>query len=140
MKKGFPGLLVAVAAVAATASGALFQDAATNLKRGKDVYERYCLSCHQADGTGVPYTYPPIARADWVNGDPELLIRMLLNGISGPFYVNGELYNEEMPAYDYLSDEEIAAVLSYIRQDFGNDADPVSAEEVVAIRQEEASE
>lgn len=125
--------------LAAIATPALSEDEGKDRQElGKKVYDQYCLSCHQADGSGVPYTYPPVARTDWVNGDPEYLIRMLLNGISGPFYVNGELYNDEMPAYDYLSSDEIAAVLTYLRQNFGNEADPVSADQVETIRQEES--
>lgn len=101
---------------------------------GEKVYREHCLSCHQANGSGVPYTYPPLARADWVSGPQEYLIQMLLQGISGPFYVNGELFDDEMPAYDYLTDREIAAVLTYIRKNFGNQAGPVTPEEVARVR------
>jgi len=108
---------------------------ASILKLGEGVYERYCLACHQMDGSGVPGLYPPLRETEWVTGDKETLIEIVMNGLSGTIEVNGEVYNQEMAASEFLSDEEIAAVLTYIRAGFGNDSGRVSATEVASIRE-----
>lgn len=101
---------------------------------GLKVYNQYCVVCHQADGQGVPNAFPPLIQTDWVLGDKERLIGVVLNGLSGEIEVNGETYNSAMVAHDFLTDEEIAAVITYVRSSFGNDADGVTAEEVAAVR------
>ncbi len=101
---------------------------------GKSVYMTYCMTCHQKNGEGVPGLNPPLANTDWVNGDKTRLINIVLNGLSGEIEVNGEKYNNVMAAHSFLTDTEIANVLSYIRQDFGNSADPITPEEVAAVR------
>jgi len=100
---------------------------------GKAVYQKYCLTCHQADGSGVPGMFPPLSPNDWT-ADKEKMIELMLNGQSGKITVNGEVYNNLMPAHDFLSDQEIADVISYVRSSFGNDLEPVSKEEVEAAR------
>lgn len=109
---------------------------ASILKLGEIVYEQYCLACHQLDGSGVPGMYPPLRETEWVTGDKNTLIEVVMNGLSGTIEVNGEVYNQEMAASGFLSDEEIAAVLTYIRNGFGNDSGGVSAAEVASIREE----
>ena len=101
---------------------------------GKKVYDNICLACHMANGTGVPNMFPPLAGTDWVTGDKEQLIRITIQGLSGKIEVNGKTYNSIMPPNSHLSDREIADVLSYIRQSFGNDASEVTAEEVSSVR------
>jgi len=101
---------------------------------GKSLYGQYCGSCHQTDGSGVPGMYPPLAETKYVNGDVEWLVESLVNGLEGPITVKGEEYNNLMPPMDYLSDKEIADILSYIRQSFGNDAEAVTEEQVKQIR------
>ncbi len=103
---------------------------------GKAVYERFCLTCHQVDGSGVPGMHPPLTGTPYVLGDAEPLILILLNGLQGEMEVLGETYNQIMPAQDYLSDKQIADVLSYVRSHFGNDAPAISAEEVKKLRKQ----
>ena len=104
------------------------------MAKGKSIYNKFCLVCHQADGSGVDGLYPPIVATDWVGGDKERLIKLVLNGQVGPIEVNGESYNNVMPAQDFLKNDEVAAVLTYIRQNFQNNASAVSASEVEQIR------
>lgn len=101
---------------------------------GKAVYTQYCISCHQANGSGVPNLNPPLTETDYVLGDKQELIRIILNGSSAGLEVKGNTYANNMPAFDYLKDKEIANVLSYIRNDFGNSAEAVSVEDVQMAR------
>lgn len=98
------------------------------------VYKKYCLVCHQADGSGVPGMYPPLGKGSWTGKDPKELVLILTKGLKGKVEVNGESYNSEMPAQVQLTDEEIADVLSYVRSNFGNSFDPVDVELVKKIR------
>jgi len=103
---------------------------------GSLVYAGICLPCHQAGGTGVEGKYPPLAGSEWVAGDPAILIRILLHGLQGPIQVKGRPFNNEMPALgNQLSDAEIAAVLSYVRANFGNQAAAVDPKQVAGIRE-----
>lgn len=101
---------------------------------GALVYKKFCASCHQTDGNGVPGMYPPIAGTKMVNGDKEELIRIILNGMSGEIKVKGEIYNNVMPAHSHLSDQQIADLLTYIRSNFENDAEKITADEVAKVR------
>ncbi|WP_379026463.1 c-type cytochrome [Parapedobacter deserti] len=105
-----------------------------NMELGKLVYDQYCATCHQSNGLGVPNLNPPLAHTDYVTGDKERLIRIVLNGSNDGLEVNGMVYSNAMPANAFLSDEEIAGVLSYIRKSFGNRADTISAAEVSRVR------
>ena len=102
--------------------------------RGEAVYQTYCLPCHQADGQGDDNRFPTLARTDWVTGDKNRLINVLLQGLEGSIEVNGKSYNNVMPQHAFLKDEEVADVLTYIRQHFGNKAGGIEAEEVAALR------
>ena len=104
---------------------------------GKEVFGG-CLQCHQQTGLGVPGTYPPLATSEIVLGDKRRLIAILLKGLNGEFQVNGKTYNSQMPAWEIREDEEIAAVLTYIRGSWGNQADPVPIGLVTAVRKEVA--
>jgi len=106
---------------------------------GKTVYDKpTCIACHQADGKGVPGQNPPLVGSDWVNEvEPGRIIRIVLNGLSGPIQVKGQSFNGSMvPWKDVLNDEEIAAVLTYVRQnkEWGNNAPEVKPERVKAVR------
>jgi mono/diheme cytochrome c family protein len=107
--------------------------------QGHLIYNRpTCSACHQVNGLGQAGTFPPLAGSDWVNEkDPGRLIRIVLKGFTGPgLKVNGAPFNTAgtMIAWEMLSDDEIAAVLTYVRQDWGNKAPPVTPEQVKAIR------
>jgi mono/diheme cytochrome c family protein len=109
-------------------------------QEGKLVYNKpTCVACHQADGKGVPGQNPPLAGSEWVNEpEPGRIIRIALNGLSGPLTFKGQSFNGAMvPWKDVLSDEEIAAVLTYVRQnkEWGNKAPEVKPEQVKAIRE-----
>lgn len=101
---------------------------------GAEVFNRYCATCHQADASGVPGAYPPLRENEWVQGDPGRLIRLLLFGMQGPVVVKGESYNNAMPPHAFLSDAQIAAVLTHVRSKYGNQADSVDAAWVTRIR------
>lgn len=101
---------------------------------GRRVYQQYCITCHQAGGQGVDGIYPTLHGTKWTTGDKGRLIRLVLHGMEGPVQVKGETYNQRMQPLSYLTDEQVAAVLTYVRQNFGNDASPVSPEEVAAVR------
>jgi len=96
---------------------------------GKIIYETYCLPCHQEDGSGVPGMNPPLVNTDWVLGDSLRLINVILKGLKDA-EVNGDSFSNEMPAHDFLTDKEIAQVLTYVRTSFGNKAGAITPEDV----------
>ncbi len=99
------------------------------------VYNIYCRACHQTDGMGDGARFPPVAESEWVTGDKDRLISVVLNGLSGPITVKGVPYNEAMPAHgSFLNDREVSEVLTYIRTNFGNNASPVTEAEVAEVR------
>lgn len=104
------------------------------MERGKQVYEAYCLACHQADGSGVPRLNPPITKTKWVLGDKKQLITIILKGMDEPIEVNGEEYTNTMGAHDFLKDQEVADLLTYVRNSFGNKATAVTTAEVKTMR------
>ena len=104
---------------------------------GKQTFNNIgCISCHQATGQGVPGQYPPLAGSDWLLGEgPNRIIRIVLNGFTGPVQVSGGQFNNTMtPFGPVLSDEQIAAVLTYVRSEWGNKGAPVTPEQVKKIR------
>lgn len=96
------------------------QSLSESIKRGKEVYTLYCQSCHMEDGKGTPDINPPVAKADYLKKPAKTLIGVILDGQSGEVVVNGKKYNAIMPAQPYLTDEQIADVLNYIRNSWGN--------------------
>lgn len=107
---------------------------AAEVSSGQQVFAQYCVVCHQANGLGVEGLYPPVSQTEWTLGDKGRLIRLVLNGMMGPVEVKGEEYNNAMTPNSFLTDQQIADVLTYTRSNFGNDASPVTAEEVAAVR------
>jgi len=102
---------------------------------GKRLFNGKCVACHQPDGKGRPGQFPPLAGSEWLLGKPELPVRIVLFGLQGDVTVAGQPFNGNMPVFaDQLKDEQIAAVLSYVRQEWGNRADPISAELVARLR------
>jgi mono/diheme cytochrome c family protein len=100
---------------------------------GKAVYIQYCLACHQVDGSGVMQLTPPLIKSAFVAGDKSRLITIVLKGLKD-VEVNGEVYDNPMPPLDYLTDQDIAHVLTYVRNNFSNKANPVTVEEVRKVR------
>ena len=86
---------------------------------GKKVYNN-CIACHQASGLGIPGQFPPLVGSEWVDGGTKRLGAIMLNGINGPLTVGGQTYNQLMPAWNNLSDEKVAQVITYIRRTFGS--------------------
>lgn len=104
---------------------------------GKRVFNN-CTQCHQNDGKGVAGTYPPLAGSEFVLGRKEVLARIVVNGLEGDLTVAGNHYKGTMPAWPQLKSEQIAAVLTYIRASFGNQASPVEPALIESIRKENA--
>ena len=110
--------------------------------KGKEIYsmDGYCSTCHQNDGGGLGASgFPPLAGTQWVLGNKERLIKLVLNGLQGPLEVLGKEYPGQVPMTPFgglLDDEELAAVLTYVRNSFGNQASPISPELVGKVRNE----
>lgn len=127
MVMALSGLLIASAPAEAQADGA-------------KVYATVCSSCHQATGQGVPGAFPPLAGSEWVTGDETRIVKIILHGVTGEIDVAGEMFAGMMPPWGGgLDDAEIAAVATYVRSNFGNEAPAVTAETVKRIRAEFAS-
>ncbi|MBI1839458.1 MAG: nitrite reductase, copper-containing [Verrucomicrobia bacterium] len=106
------------------------------IEKGKQVFMQTCFVCHQVEGQGIPGQIPPLAQSDFLMADKERAVRGVLLGQSGEMKVNGKVYNGAMIPLNYLSDDEIANVLTYVRNSWGNSGDAVGAAEVRRIRGE----
>lgn len=102
--------------------------------RGKALYEKNCMVCQQQDGGGVMNLNPPLIRTTFVLGDKNRLINIVLRGLNEPIEIEGDVYVNPMPAQNFLSDQEVADVLSYVRNHFGNKASVIRAAEVKKVR------
>lgn len=107
---------------------------------GKRLFTANCVACHQSTGLGVPGQFPPLAGSEWVvsaewHGDNHL-IKTVLHGLQGPVQVAGNTYSGVMPPWAQLKDEQIAAILTYIRSEWGNDAPPITPDQVARVRAE----
>ena len=107
-----------------------------SVERGKTNYATYCLACHQVDGSGVPGLNPPLIKTKWVLGEKKQLITIILKGMDETIEVNGEEYSNVMASHAFLKDQEVADVLNYVRNSFGNKAAGITAAEVKAVRGE----
>ena len=106
----------------------------SSMVRGKKVYAEQCLVCHQAGGTGVQNMHPPLIKTKWVLGDKTALVQIVLKGLTGEIEVNENTYHNVMAPHSELSDQQIADVLTYVRNSFGNKAKAITPAEVKAIR------
>jgi mono/diheme cytochrome c family protein len=114
-------------------------EALTFFKKGHEVYSRegHCITCHQSDGKGLPAAmFPPLAGTKWINGSEDRLIKLTLHGLLGPIEVKGKKYPGQVPmtAFQQLNNEEIAAVLTYVRNTFSNNAPMVTPAKVAEVR------
>lgn len=98
-----------------------------------------CTQCHQPDGAGIPGAFPPLDGVERISGPPHVLAAILLHGLHGPIQVKGQTYNGDMPAWNQLSDDEIAGVLTFVRSSWSNKAPEVSPALVKAMRAQTAS-
>jgi mono/diheme cytochrome c family protein len=111
---------------------------------GRATYNLVCTSCHQANGQGLPPAFPPLAGSEWVTGSDERLVRIILHGLEGPIKVKGVEYSGVMPAAGpgsgfNLSTQRVAAVATFVRQEWGNSAPPVTQAKVDEIRAKEGN-
>jgi mono/diheme cytochrome c family protein len=106
----------------------------SSIDRGKKLYEQYCLTCHQVDGGGVPKMNPPLINTSYVTGDKTKLVQWVLTGSTENVPIDGKYYSNNMPPQAYLKDDEIADILTYIRNSFGNKASAITPAEVKDIR------
>lgn len=109
------------------------EDLKESISRGATVYNNFCASCHLSNGEGIAGVFPPLKGSDWLTEKRKETVRAVKYGLNGPIEVNGEEYDNLMPALG-LTDEETADVLNYIFNSWGNKVkDPVTPEEVAAI-------
>lgn len=127
--KAVPGAGAAVTSASAAAkAGSLTKE--DQIKAGEALFNGTCSACHQADGKGIPAVFPPLAGSDFLMADKDRSIGIVLNGLNGKVTVNGADFNSSMPPLSNLNDDEIANILTYVRNSFGNTGDAVTAEEV----------
>jgi mono/diheme cytochrome c family protein len=127
------------------ASPKALSDISDQMSAGKEVYTKIgpggggCVTCHQPTGLGIPLAFPPLAASDWVKGDKERLIKISLYGLMGEIEVNGVKYNGVMTAPGIppgsLTDQQVADVLTFVRNSWGNSAPAVSPSEVSEVRE-----
>ena len=104
------------------------------MDRGKKVYTQYCMACHQFDGSGVPGLNPPLEKAAHVLGSKTKLIRIILKGMNTHEEIDGETYSNIMAPHSHLTDQQIADVLTYIRNSFGNKSIAITPGDVKYVR------
>jgi mono/diheme cytochrome c family protein len=108
-----------------------------HLTAGRDSYLKTCTECHQANGEGVPDTFPPLAGSERVKGDADTILRIMLGGLAGPIEIQGGKFDGVMPGHSHLKDEEIAAIASFVRHSFGGiEENAIPPERVKALRPE----
>ncbi len=103
-------------------------------ERGRTLYAGVCGACHQAHGRGLDGLAPPLADSEWASGAAARIVRIALRGVRGPLKVDGRSYNLDMPPFGVLSDDQISALVTYVRREWGNTASPVTPEFVQGVR------
>src|SRR6266540_803877 len=106
------------------------------MEKGKLVFMQTCAVCHQTSGQGLPNVFPPLAGSDFLMADKARSMRIVLRGTSGPIIVNGTKYDSVMPPVVQLTDEQVAHVLTYVRNSWGNTGEAVSPDEVRLVRED----
>lgn len=101
---------------------------------GQRIFNQNCAACHQQNGQGVPGAFPPLVGAPWAVGDEAAMIRIVMHGLTGEIERDGQTYNGVMPPFGQLPDDQLAAVLTYVRQAWENDASEVTPEQVAEVR------
>ena len=109
-------------------------NALASITRGKAVYAQSCIACHQADGGGVQGLNPPLSKTEYVLGDKNRLINIVLKGLNKDLEIDGDVYSNPMPPLNYLTDQQVADVLTYVRNSFQNKASAVTVAQVKAAR------
>jgi nitrite reductase (NO-forming) len=109
------------------------------MEKGSRVYAQTCFACHMAEGQGLPGVFPPLAKSDYLMADRDRAIRGVIKGQTGEMVVNGQKYNGVMPPV-MISDEQVAQVLTYVMNSWGNSADIVTVEDVKRVHAESANQ
>lgn len=104
------------------------------IQAGSVLYNGTCSVCHMNNGQGLPDVFPPLAQSDYLLADKRRAVEVVLNGLSGPITVNGKQYSSVMPPMSQLNDDEVANILTYVLNSWGNDGGSVSTEMVREIR------
>src|SRR3954471_23364201 len=127
------GSLAPVSAAAeARAAGKLTKE--QQIAAGQVLFKGTCSVCHQDNGQGIPDVFPPLAKSDYLNQDPQRAVHIALNGLTGKVTVNGKNYESVMPPMSQLNDDEIANILTYVLNSWGNGGGAISKEQVQAVR------
>jgi mono/diheme cytochrome c family protein len=126
---GKPGVVVPTTKALTNEEQMLFDN-------GRQTYAGLCAACHQPTGKGLEGLAPPLAESEWVLGEPDRIVKVVMHGLRGPIKVKGVTYSYDMPAAGFLSDEQVAGVLTYIRREWDHEASPVSVDLVKKIREE----
>ena len=130
--RALPNLAAVTAAAKAAATGALTVE--DQMKAGQALFAGTCSTCHQGNGAGLAGVFPPLAKSDWLAANPKRAIEVVLHGISGPVKVNGQDYNSVMPPMSQLTDDEVANILTYVLNSWGNAGGKVTKAEVAERR------
>lgn len=141
---GFESTVFNPSQVSWTGGGAVAKGPPDPKVVGKRLFTANCVACHQATGLGVAGQFPPLVESEWVltegwHGDNHL-VKILLHGLQGPIQVKGATYNGAMPPWKQLKDDQIAAILTYIRSEWGNTESAITTEQVAKIREETAAQ
>ncbi|HAD96741.1 MAG TPA: hypothetical protein DCG19_05000 [Cryomorphaceae bacterium] len=105
------------------------------VNNGEDLYREYCKSCHQRSGKGFLRVYPPLTDPEWIARD-ERIVGNILNGIKGEIVVEGKEYDGEMPSFYYLSDNQIAQIVNYVRTEIAGTGTSIDSVHVARLRSE----
>jgi nitrite reductase (NO-forming) len=105
------------------------------VERGNKVFLTSCFACHMQNGEGLPNVFPPLAGSDFLKADKDRAVKIVLKGLSGPVTVNGKTYNNLMPPQEF-TDDQVADVLTYVMNTWGNDFGAVSSADVKRVRNE----
>jgi nitrite reductase (NO-forming) len=127
-----PNLAAVEKATQSAASGTLTLD--EQVKAGGQLFAGTCSVCHQATGTGLPGVFPPLAKSDFLAADVKRAVNIVLRGFSGKVTVNGQEYNSVMPPMNQLNDDEVANILTYVLNSWGNPGGRIAKDEVKAHR------
>jgi nitrite reductase (NO-forming) len=119
-------------ATAALEKGELTKE--QQIAAGKVLFDGTCSACHQATGMGIEGVFPPLAQSDYLMTDAKRSIEVVLHGLHGPITVNGKAFNSVMPPMSQLNDDEIANILTFVRNSFGNSGDAIKRDDVKAVR------
>ena len=119
-------------AQAASAQGTLTKE--QQIKAGAALFQGTCSVCHQSNGAGLPNVFPPLAKSDFLAKNQKRAIEVVLNGLTGPVTVNGATYNSVMPPMSQLNDDEVANILTYVNNTWGNSGPAITAKQVAEVR------